>query len=227
VSNERNTLKAVYDLKNTKYERLAQELRRFRHEPVTVTVVIVSSMGAVYAPSLNLLRKVLKCNDRETRKLGKQLSDAALAGSLRIWFEIMRKREQGVTFGEEGDALVAQESEAANAPEGVNDGGKEDEEDEAEREDEHERREERWRQQEAVEEEGSANGPEDEGNQRERQVTGVVEDGRVQGIERRDQHDGREAVVDEGNRGTGEELDPRVGTSEDPGSDEGDDGFSC
>jgi hypothetical protein len=152
VSHERNTLEAVYDLKNTKYKRLAEELRTLRHEPVTVTVVIVSSMGAVYAPSLKLLHTILRCSDGDTRALGKRMSDAALAGSLKIWFEIMRNSEQGATYGEEGDALVAQESEAANAPEIVNGGGKEDEEDEAEHEDEQERREEERRHQEGEEE---------------------------------------------------------------------------
>jgi hypothetical protein len=58
ISHGRNTLEKVYEEKKAKYEELARELRTRRQEEVRVTAVIVSSMGALYGPSMKDLQKV-------------------------------------------------------------------------------------------------------------------------------------------------------------------------
>jgi hypothetical protein len=68
ISHGRNTLEKVYEEKKAKYEALARELRTRRQEEVKVTAVTVSSIGAVYGPSMKDLQKVLRCNDKELRR---------------------------------------------------------------------------------------------------------------------------------------------------------------
>jgi hypothetical protein len=143
ICDDRDTLEKVYGEKMKKYEGLANELKLLRHHEVNVTAIIVSSMGAVYGPSLQELRRILGCNDREIRKLGKQMSDAALTGSMKIWRTEVQNREQRVTYGNEGDALVEQEAEIVNIPEEAEDEKKEEEEDEMEQEGKRDRRGER------------------------------------------------------------------------------------
>jgi hypothetical protein len=52
ISHERDSLERVYEEKQRKYAERAEELMRPRRGRVQVTAVIVSSMGAVYGPSL-------------------------------------------------------------------------------------------------------------------------------------------------------------------------------
>jgi hypothetical protein len=42
-------------------------------------------MGAVYKESLRDLQTVLKCNERELRKLGRKISETVIMGSMEIW----------------------------------------------------------------------------------------------------------------------------------------------
>jgi hypothetical protein len=111
MSHDQDTLVAVYAHKTAKYQRLANEVRALRHQPVRVTAVVVSSMGAVYAPSLRGLERVLGCNKRDLQSLGRRMSEAAIWGSMRIWRQVVQSRERGVTYGAEGDSMVAQEVE--------------------------------------------------------------------------------------------------------------------
>jgi hypothetical protein len=53
-----------------------------RQEEVRVTV---SSMAEVYGPSMKDLQKVLRCNDKEMKKLAKKMSDTVILGSMEIW----------------------------------------------------------------------------------------------------------------------------------------------
>jgi hypothetical protein len=95
VSHGRNSLERVYEEKKRKYEELAGELRRLRREEVRVTAVIVSSMGAVYGPSLKDLQKVLRCSDREIKQLGRVMSETVIVGSMEIWMRNAREIESG------------------------------------------------------------------------------------------------------------------------------------
>jgi hypothetical protein len=85
ISQRRDSLKHAYKEKKRKYAELAKELKTQRGENVRVTAVIVSSMGAVYLPSLKDLQKVLKCSDEELRQLGRKMSETVIAGSMEIW----------------------------------------------------------------------------------------------------------------------------------------------
>jgi hypothetical protein len=85
ISDGRNTLEKIYEEKKAKYEELARELKTRRQEEVSVTAVIVSSMGTLYEPSMKDLQKVLRCNDKELRRLRGQMSETVIVGSMEIW----------------------------------------------------------------------------------------------------------------------------------------------
>jgi hypothetical protein len=46
-----------------------------------VMALIISSMGAIYGPSLKDFQKVLRCNDKKMRKLEKEMSETMIVGS--------------------------------------------------------------------------------------------------------------------------------------------------
>jgi hypothetical protein len=60
-----------------------------------VTVVIVSSISAVYLPSLKDLQKVLRCSDEELRQLGRKMSEMVIAGSMEIWRQNAHRTKRG------------------------------------------------------------------------------------------------------------------------------------
>jgi hypothetical protein len=66
-----------------------------RQEEVKVTVVIVSSMEAVHGPSMKDRQKVLRCNDKEMKKLARQMSDTVILGSMEIWRNNAKRIERG------------------------------------------------------------------------------------------------------------------------------------
>jgi hypothetical protein len=113
-----NNLEHLFNQKHAKHQQLAEEVRRVRNIAVRVTVVIVSSLGAVFIPSLKELHKLLKCNDRQLRKLGRRMSEAAIEGSMDIWREYARNMNhergggEGEGEGADGDADADAEAEA-------------------------------------------------------------------------------------------------------------------
>jgi hypothetical protein len=92
ISYGENTLDKVSLDKRAKYRELATELRRIRGMKVIIIPVIVSSLGAVHGKTLELLDQLLKGNVRETKVLGKKLSNAAIMGSFRLWRCYMENR---------------------------------------------------------------------------------------------------------------------------------------
>jgi hypothetical protein len=92
ISYRDNTLDKVSLDKRAKYKELASELRRIRGMKVAIIPVIVSSLGAVHGKTLELLDQLLKDNVRETKVLGKRLSEAAIMGSFRLWRRYMENR---------------------------------------------------------------------------------------------------------------------------------------
>jgi hypothetical protein len=109
ISHERDTVAAVYEQNRAKYCDLANALRRLRQQPVNVTAVIVSSMGAVYSKSLKELRKILCCTSREIRQLGSRMSNAAITGSMKIWHQFAHNMRREPTDGEEEHPVIQQE----------------------------------------------------------------------------------------------------------------------
>ena len=72
-----------------------------------MTAVIVSSMGAIYGPSLRELQKVLRCSNENIRKIGKKMSETVLVGSMEIW----RQNAHGIERSHHAEANVVIEAE--------------------------------------------------------------------------------------------------------------------
>jgi hypothetical protein len=79
-----------------------------------VTAVIVSSIGAVYLPSLKDLQKVLRCSDEELRQLGRKMSETVIAGSMEIWRQNAHKTEWS-TDGEANELIEIEIEEVERA----------------------------------------------------------------------------------------------------------------
>jgi hypothetical protein len=95
ISHDRDTLEKTYEAKKAKYEELARTLSTLRHEKVRVAAVIASSMGAAYGPSMKGLQKILRCNNKEMKKLERNRSETAILGSLEIWRNNAMQMERG------------------------------------------------------------------------------------------------------------------------------------
>jgi hypothetical protein len=52
-------------------------------------------MAAVYGPSIEDLQKVLRCNDKEMKKLAREMSDTVILGSMEIWRNNVKRIERG------------------------------------------------------------------------------------------------------------------------------------
>jgi hypothetical protein len=58
-------------------------------------------MRAVYGPSMKDFQKILRCNNKEMKKLERKVSETAILGSLEIWrnnaMQMKRGNRDGVT----------------------------------------------------------------------------------------------------------------------------------
>jgi N-glycosylase/DNA lyase len=91
ISYGANTLEKVYIDKKEKYIKLAQETSNIREMHVEIIPIIVSSLGAVHAKSLETLRNLLSCDDKEMKRIGRQLSEAAIMESMETWRRYARE----------------------------------------------------------------------------------------------------------------------------------------
>jgi hypothetical protein len=98
----------VDDEKKGKSAELVNVLTRVTGKQVRVTAVIVSSMGAVYVPSMKNLQKVLKCNDRELKKLARRMFETVIVGSMEIWRQTTRTI--GAGMNDEVNRLIEEEA---------------------------------------------------------------------------------------------------------------------
>jgi hypothetical protein len=119
MSHGRDTLASIYEQKKNKYSELADALGRLKQQPVNVTAVIVSSMGAVYPQSLKDLRSILQCSSKEIQKLGRQMSDAAITGSLQIWRRMCREMDPRDTGEGAEQELIEHERREVIETEGI------------------------------------------------------------------------------------------------------------
>jgi hypothetical protein len=64
-------------------------------------------MGAIYGPSMKDLQKVLRCNNKEMKKLERKMSETVISGSWEIW----RNNAKHIGRGnrEEVNQLIAEE----------------------------------------------------------------------------------------------------------------------
>jgi hypothetical protein len=95
IAHERDALEFTYNQKRIKCAEFTRAMSEIEQKEIRVTAVIISSMGAVYEPSLKDLQQVLKCSDHEIRKLGKHLSETVIKGSLEIWRPDTQNRYKG------------------------------------------------------------------------------------------------------------------------------------
>jgi hypothetical protein len=95
ISHDRDTLEKTHKAKRAKYEELARTLSTLRQEKVRVMAIIVSSMGAIYGPSMKDLQKMLRCNNKEMKKLERKMSETVIPGSLEIWRNNVMQIERG------------------------------------------------------------------------------------------------------------------------------------
>jgi hypothetical protein len=84
MSYEENTLEKMYFDKMDKSRRLAEETKHIRAIEVKITPIIISSLGAVHARSLEALQSLLRRDDKKMKIIRKRLAEAAIAGSLEI-----------------------------------------------------------------------------------------------------------------------------------------------
>jgi hypothetical protein len=108
ISHGRDSLIKVYEEKKRKYAELANGLKRATGKQVRVTAVIVSSMGAIYGPSMKDLQKVLKCSDRELKKLARKMSETVILGSMEIWRQVTQNI--GAGMNEEVNRVIEEEA---------------------------------------------------------------------------------------------------------------------
>jgi hypothetical protein len=117
ISHGRDSLRKVYEEKKRNYAELVNVLKRVTRKQVRVIAVIVSSRGAVYVPTMKDLQKVLKCNDRELKKLARKMSKTVIAGSMEICRQTTRNIGAGMDDEEnrliEEEAILAEEAGAA------------------------------------------------------------------------------------------------------------------
>jgi sialic acid synthase SpsE len=69
ISYGANILEKVYIDKKEKYSKLAQERSNIQEMHVEIIPIIVSSLGAVHARSLEALRNLLLCDDKAMKKI--------------------------------------------------------------------------------------------------------------------------------------------------------------
>jgi hypothetical protein len=98
-----NALKRAFEQKQRKYRQLAQDLSNLIPERVWVTAIIVSSLGAIYMQSLIDLHTVLRCDDRQLKKLGRRMSEAVIRGSMEIWRQFAQRMSHEKRVGEAGE----------------------------------------------------------------------------------------------------------------------------
>jgi hypothetical protein len=91
--NRVNSLEQAYKKKHAKYALLAEEIQERANLEVRVTVIVVSSLGAVYRESLKELGKMLRCSKTTLRKLAKRMSETVITGSMKLWREYAKTME--------------------------------------------------------------------------------------------------------------------------------------
>jgi hypothetical protein len=95
-----NFMQETFMKKHRKYAKLAKEVGRILSIPTRVTVIIISSLGAVYLPSLMEIQKLTRCDKKALRKLGRKMSETVIMGSMKLWREYTKTMER-TNHGEE------------------------------------------------------------------------------------------------------------------------------
>jgi hypothetical protein len=103
-----NSMERAYRKKHRKYAPLAKAIQEMRGTQVRVTVIIVSSLGAVYKESLKEIGQLTRCTKEVLRKLAKKMSYTVVNGSMKLWREYAKNMDHN-HGREEADARVEAE----------------------------------------------------------------------------------------------------------------------
>jgi hypothetical protein len=114
ISKERNTLESLWDFKMRKYQKLAQEVEEKAKIEVRIIPVIVSSLGAVFSKTMVLLKKLLKCEDNQMKKIGRKMAEAAIYGSFEVWRQYISSKERPREENEEAEEILEAEVKEVN-----------------------------------------------------------------------------------------------------------------
>jgi hypothetical protein len=109
ISEERNTMESAFEFKMNKYQKLADEIEEKTEMEVRIIPVIVSSMGSVYSKTMMLLKKLLKCEDRKMKKIGRKMSEAAIYGSFEVWRRYISAKERPIEENVEAEKMIEEE----------------------------------------------------------------------------------------------------------------------
>jgi hypothetical protein len=104
----KNSMQLAFNKKHTKYAQLAEEIRAKAGIPTRVTVIVVSSLGAVYRESLKELGLLLGCTKQVLRKLGKKMSHIVINGSMQLWREYAKNMKHNYENEETNQRIAAE-----------------------------------------------------------------------------------------------------------------------
>jgi hypothetical protein len=71
--------------KKEKYSKLVEETSSIRDMHIEIIMTKISSRRAVHVRSLEVLRNLLLCNDKEMKRIRRRLFEEAIMGSMEIW----------------------------------------------------------------------------------------------------------------------------------------------
>jgi hypothetical protein len=115
IAHGQDTLKYSFDYKMNKYQKLVGEVEKITGMRTRVIPIVVSSFGAVYTESMKLLKKLLKCEDKKLKKIGRRMSDAVIIGSFEIWKEYIAGRKAREGENKEEAELIEEEQKQENS----------------------------------------------------------------------------------------------------------------
>jgi hypothetical protein len=76
--------------------------------------VIVSSLGAVYSKTMMALKKLLKCDDHQVKRIGRKMSEAVIYGSFKVWRNYISSKERTKEEDEEAETIIEEEIREVN-----------------------------------------------------------------------------------------------------------------
>jgi hypothetical protein len=85
IAHGENTVQKVSIDRLEKYEQMAQEVKEDRDMPVDIIPVIVSSIWVIHEQSPQDLGRRFLWGEKEMKRIGRRLSEAAVARSIEIW----------------------------------------------------------------------------------------------------------------------------------------------
>jgi hypothetical protein len=124
------SLDRVFGDKFQKYTNLAEEISHITSKPAKVHPIIISSLGAIHNESITHLRSILRCKDKDLKKLGIRMSEQAIMGSFKLWIEFQKINNHRYNKQEEEEIILANQENIENLENEENHEEEEDKEEE-------------------------------------------------------------------------------------------------